>query len=213
MFRLLSKLLLINIIERFAYGEIAFLGRQPIAINPTLYDSENDSVIQLDVLTFNETIFCEHSSSDDCTAFVVNANWCGHCRKYSQIYKSLARDIQGWSKVVRIAAINCADPINEIICHINGILYFPQLKYFPHNSSSPQDGKVIQSSLSVADLRDLITQMILNDFYANRPPNWPNFDFLNNIRTYDELWQYVNQSVPLLVIIFEEIGSNVGAEV
>ncbi|CAG9537260.1 unnamed protein product [Cercopithifilaria johnstoni] len=216
-FNALLLVLLCNIFGKFAYSEFAFLGRQPTAINPTLYDSRTDLIIQLDDMTFNDTVFCKQPlSSDndnDCAAYVVEANWCGHCRSYAQTYKSLARDIRGWNKIVRIAAVNCADPLNEITCKVNNVFFFPYIKYFPRNSTSPKYGTPIEALHSVREMRDLITQMILLDYSINRSPNWPNFDFLKNNQKYNELWNNLNESVPLLVIIFEEgNGSLIGAE-
>ncbi|KAL3989996.1 Erv1 / Alr family protein [Acanthocheilonema viteae] len=219
MFLLLYTLLvlLFNIFGEFTYGEFAFLGRQPTAINPTLYDPKTDLIIQLDDMTFNDTVFCKHSllpdNDKDCAAYVVEANWCGHCRTYAQTYKSLSRDIYGWNKVVRVAAVNCADPLNEITCQTNNVLFFPYIKYFPRNSSSPKYGIPIKTLQSVPEMRDLITQMILLDYSANRSPNWPNFDFLENDQKYNELWKNMDKSVPFLVIIFEEgTRSLIGAE-
>uniref|UniRef100_A0A0R3RM40 Thioredoxin domain-containing protein n=1 Tax=Elaeophora elaphi TaxID=1147741 RepID=A0A0R3RM40_9BILA len=208
--------LLVNILGRFAYSEFAFLGRQPIAINPTLYDPKTDLIIQLDDMTFNDTIFCKYSLSSDsdnnCAAHFY-LDWCGHCRTYAQTYKSLARDIHGWNKVVRMAAVNCADPLNEVTCQTNDVLFFPYIKYFPRNSSSPKYGIPMKTLQSAGEMRELITQMILLDYSANRSPNWPNFDFLRNIQKYSELWKSMDKSIPLMVIIFEEgTESLIGAE-
>ncbi|VDM12084.1 unnamed protein product [Wuchereria bancrofti] len=116
------------------------MGREPTAINPTLYDSKTDSIIQLDDMTFNDTVFCQHSSlslslssagyDNICTAYVVEfyLDWCGHCRTYARTYKSLARDIHGWNKMVQLAVVNCADPLNEITCQTNSALFFPYIK-------------------------------------------------------------------------------------
>ncbi|VDN21393.1 unnamed protein product [Gongylonema pulchrum] len=62
---------LFNAITRTVYGEIATMGRQPLGINPTLYDSKVDPIMQLDEMTFNDTVFCKQSTADDCTAYVV----------------------------------------------------------------------------------------------------------------------------------------------
>ncbi|VDO46341.1 unnamed protein product [Brugia timori] len=61
------------------------MGREPTALNPTLYNSKTDLIIQLDDMTFNDTVFCQHSplslslSSADydnnCTAYVVEVNF------------------------------------------------------------------------------------------------------------------------------------------
>lgn len=71
--------LLFNNFGKFAYSEFAFMGRQPTAINPTLYDAKDDLIIQLDDMTFNDTVFCKHSLSSDndsnCTAYVVEASF------------------------------------------------------------------------------------------------------------------------------------------
>uniref|UniRef100_A0AAF5Q476 Sulfhydryl oxidase n=1 Tax=Wuchereria bancrofti TaxID=6293 RepID=A0AAF5Q476_WUCBA len=216
---------LVNFFDKFASSEFAFMGREPTAINPTLYDSKTDSIIQLDDMTFNDTVFCQHSSlslslssagyDNICTAYVVEfyLDWCGHCRTYARTYKSLARDIHGWNKMVQLAVVNCADPLNEITCQTNSALFFPYIKYFPQNSSNPNNAIPIETLQSVRGMRDLITEMILLDYSVNRPSNWPNFDFLRNFEKYNELWSDLDKSVQLLVIVFEEkVESLTGAQ-
>uniref|UniRef100_A0A1I7W2S8 Sulfhydryl oxidase n=1 Tax=Loa loa TaxID=7209 RepID=A0A1I7W2S8_LOALO len=140
-------------------------------------------------------------------------DWCGHCRSFAETYKLLARDVYGWNKVVRLAAINCADPFNEVTCQTNAVQFFPYIKYFPRNSSSAKSGIPMGTPQSVGELRNLITQMILLEYNTNRSSDWPNFDFLRNIEKYSELWRDVNGNVPLLVIIFEEGNESlIGAE-
>ncbi|VDN23299.1 unnamed protein product [Gongylonema pulchrum] len=154
---------LFNAITRTVYGEIATMGRQPLGINPTLYDSKVDPIMQLDEMTFNDTVFCKQSTADDCTAYVVEfySDWCGHCRAYAQTYKSLAHDIHGWDKVVRVAAMNCADPLNDATCQANGVLFFPYIRYFPRNSSSPEYGLSLKPMPTVSEMRGIITESIL----------------------------------------------------
>ncbi|VDO34355.1 unnamed protein product [Brugia timori] len=115
--------------------------------------------------------------------------------------------------MVQLAAINCADPLNEIACQTNNVLFFPYIKYFPQNSSNPNNAIPIETLQSVRGMRDLITEMILFDYSINRPSNWPNFDFLRNFEKYNELWSDFDKSVQLLVIVFEEgIESLTGAQ-
>uniref|UniRef100_A0AAF5Q5B9 C2H2-type domain-containing protein n=1 Tax=Wuchereria bancrofti TaxID=6293 RepID=A0AAF5Q5B9_WUCBA len=111
-------------------------------------------------MTFNDTVFCQHSSlslslssagyDNNCTACVVEfyLDWCGYCRTYAQTYKSLARDIHGWNKMVQSAVVNCADTHNEITCQTNSALFFPHIKYFPQNSSNPNNAISIETSIS-----------------------------------------------------------------
>uniref|UniRef100_A0A914CT04 Thioredoxin domain-containing protein n=1 Tax=Acrobeloides nanus TaxID=290746 RepID=A0A914CT04_9BILA len=159
-------------------GEIADIGTVPKGVNPTLYDSVEDSVIQLDETTFNDTVFC--TGREDCSSYLVEfySDWCGHCRSYAPVYKSFAKDIRGWNKVVKIAAMNCADPLNDVTCRANGILFFPYMKYFPRNSSDTFYGVKLRPYQSLAEMRDQLTQVILQDYAINRFDDWPNFDIL-----------------------------------
>ena len=63
-------LLLLFVFLRFTTSEIAYYGRLSNGMNPSLYDAKEDSVIQLDELTFNDTVFCA-DGRDDCSAFIV----------------------------------------------------------------------------------------------------------------------------------------------
>ena len=53
-------------------GEIADIGTVPKGVNPTLYDSVEDSVIQLDETTFNDTVFC--TGREDCSSYLVEVS-------------------------------------------------------------------------------------------------------------------------------------------
>ena len=50
---------------------------------------------------------------------------------FAPLYKKLAQDVKGWEKVVKIAAMNCADQVNEVTCRANGVEYFPFIKVTP----------------------------------------------------------------------------------
>ncbi|VDM97243.1 unnamed protein product [Thelazia callipaeda] len=204
-------LILLTVFGRLTSCEVAIMRRQPMAINPTLYDSKVDMIIQLDEMTFNDTVFCRYPSSNaSCTFY---SDWCGHCRAYAETYKSLAQDIQGWDSVVQVAAINCADPLNEVTCRANEVLFFPLIKYFPRNSTDPRSGILLRPLPSIAEMRDQIIKSILYDYRMNHYSNWPNFNFLGNILTYSELWKATESSSPLLVIVFEENRESlIGAE-
>uniref|UniRef100_A0A914C3Z0 Sulfhydryl oxidase n=1 Tax=Acrobeloides nanus TaxID=290746 RepID=A0A914C3Z0_9BILA len=194
-------------------GEIADIGTVPKGVNPTLYDSVEDSVIQLDETTFNDTVFC--TGREDCSSYLVEfySDWCGHCRSYAPVYKSFAKDIRGWNKVVKIAAMNCADPLNDVTCRANGILFFPYMKYFPRNSSDTFYGVKLRPYQSLAEMRDQLTQVILQDYAINRFDDWPNFDILGDITTYGELWHGAKESADNMAIIFEsDTSSLVGAQ-
>ncbi|CAD5233476.1 unnamed protein product [Bursaphelenchus xylophilus] len=157
-------------------AEIADFGTKPKGENPTLYDYEHDPIVQLDETTFNDTIY--GSNQTERTAFMVEfySDWCGHCRAYAPLYKSLANDVSRWRSVVRIGAINCADPLNEATCRANGVQFFPLIKYFPRNSSGDSDGQKLKTYQSVALMRDQLTQAIVAENDQHHFPDWPNFE-------------------------------------
>ncbi|EJW71549.1 hypothetical protein WUBG_17547, partial [Wuchereria bancrofti] len=95
----------------------------PMGTNPTLYQPGYDPVMQLDAATFYDTVFMQDHS------FVVEfyADWCGHCRAFAPFYLEFASSIRSWENVVTVAAINCADIVNQKICSDEGIIGYPMI--------------------------------------------------------------------------------------
>uniref|UniRef100_A0A1I8A1G4 Sulfhydryl oxidase n=1 Tax=Steinernema glaseri TaxID=37863 RepID=A0A1I8A1G4_9BILA len=196
------------------HGDVAEIGHVPQGSNPTLYDAVEDAIIQLDEGSFNDTIYCADRGAA-CTAFLVEfySDWCGHCRTYAPLYKALAKDVRGWQRVVKIAAMNCADPINEVTCRANGVTFFPYLKFFPRNSSDESSGSKLRPYQSLAEMRDQLTQAVVADYDQNRFEDWPSFDFLGDITTYGALWTGSKESTDSMAIIFESDPSSlIGAQ-
>ncbi|CAD5229762.1 unnamed protein product [Bursaphelenchus okinawaensis] len=196
----LSLLLFISL----TLAEFADFGTKPKGENPTLYNPENDPIVQLDETTFNDTIYCVNGT--DCTSYMVEfySDWCGHCRAYAPLYKSLANDVAKWKNVVRIGAINCADPLNENTCRANGVMFFPLIKYFSRNSSADIDGQKLKTYQSVALMRDQLTQAVVTENDQHNYPDWPNFQPLKPIATYSEIFDGVPEKIDKKVLVFEE---------
>ncbi|KHN70952.1 Sulfhydryl oxidase 2 [Toxocara canis] len=201
---MLISTLLVLLIVAVIYAEVARIGQPPHGVNPTLYSAKEDPIIQLDENTFNDTVFC-HGDIHKCTAFVVEfySDWCAHCRSYAPLYKSLAKDIQRWHKVVKVGAMNCADPLNEMTCRANGVLFFPFIKYYPRNTTNPLNASKLRPLQTLTEMRDQVTQAILGDYATNKFPDWPQFDFLGDVNTYGELWAGTPLSVSIMAIVFE----------
>ncbi|KAL6722886.1 hypothetical protein Aduo_017959 [Ancylostoma duodenale] len=182
-------------------SEVANYGNVPKGVNPTLYASD-DLVIQLDEGSFNDTIFCV---GKNCTSYLVQfySDWCGHCRSFAPLYKALASDVRGWQDVVKIAAINCADSVNHMTCQNNGVQFFPYIKYFPRNSSDAFSGSKLRPYQSMAEMRDQLTKVVMDDYAVNRFSDWPNFDYLGDVVTYGELWEGAPSSTQHMAIVFE----------
>uniref|UniRef100_A0AC34QV21 Sulfhydryl oxidase n=1 Tax=Panagrolaimus sp. JU765 TaxID=591449 RepID=A0AC34QV21_9BILA len=209
----LTALVFLLAASNVVQSDFADFGTVPKGVNPSLYDPSDDAIVQLDETTFNDTVFC--NGREDCSSYVVEfySDWCGHCRSYASLYKSFAKDIRGWSKIVKIAAMNCADPLNEATCRANGIMFFPYIKYFPRNSSDTFYGVKLRPYQSVSEMRDQITQILIQDYAINRFPDWPVFDVLGDISTYGELWQGAKESADTMAIVFEsDPNSMIGAQ-
>uniref|UniRef100_A0A914WG07 Sulfhydryl oxidase n=1 Tax=Plectus sambesii TaxID=2011161 RepID=A0A914WG07_9BILA len=180
-------------------------GYVPLGHNPTLYDAATEPIIQLDDVTFADTIY----GAD--TAFIVEyyADWCGHCRAFAPFWKQFATLVSDWRPIVKVAVINCADPFNDRTCNDNNIHSYPTVKYFPRRSSSARNGVPLEALHSGDGLREQLLVKVRDEYLANRYADWPNPDFLANVRTYGELWTGTPPHVDYLAVIFqrEERGS------
>ncbi|VDN58765.1 unnamed protein product [Dracunculus medinensis] len=177
----------------------------PMGYNPLLYTPGQDPIIHLDQYTFNDTIFQQNH------AFVVEfyADWCGHCRAFAPFFRSFAYNIQQWKDVVYVAAINCADEFNQMVCKENEVHGYPMIKYFLRNARSANDAVVLRASHSLAELRGQVAHTILNEYSNYQYPDWPNFVPL--VHLTEEMWKYVKPSIIYLAIIFEKFDA-VGAQ-
>ncbi|KAL7079821.1 hypothetical protein ACQ4LE_000739 [Meloidogyne hapla] len=156
-----------------------------------------------------------------CTSIVVEfySDWCGHCRAYSRLYKALAKDLLAWQGVLKLAAINCADPVNLDTCRDSSITHYPLLKYFPRNSnennlnSSVTVGQILRSYQSLAQMRDQITRVLLTEYEENRYEDWPKFEWLEDVEKYNNLWKGIDAHISTLIVLFESnTDSLVGAQ-
>ncbi|PAV78067.1 hypothetical protein WR25_09263 [Diploscapter pachys] len=196
-------------------SSVASYGTQPKGANPTLYTPQ-DLVIQLDEFSFNDTVFCAFAQGQDCPAFLVEmySDWCGHCRSFAPLYKALADDVAGWGGVVKVAAMNCADSINEKICRSLGVQYFPYIKYFGKNMTDDgQTAPLLRPYQTLAEMRDQLTKVVIDDYSVNRFPGWPVFEFMGEVVTYGDLWLGAPPSAQHMAIVFESSPTSlVGAQ-
>ncbi|KJH40773.1 thioredoxin [Dictyocaulus viviparus] len=208
----MTSIVLFMFLPYLTLCNMANYGTVPKGLNPTLY-STDDLVIQLDENTFNDTIFC---SGNDCSSYLVEfySDWCGHCRSFAPLYKELANDVRGWQDVVKIAAINCADNVNFNTCRENGVDFVPLIKYFPRNSTDAFSGSKLRPYHSLAEMRDQLTKVVMDDYSVNRFNDWPTFDYLRDIVTWSELWDGSAESAQHLAVVFENHQASLtGAQV
>ncbi|VDK54403.1 unnamed protein product [Anisakis simplex] len=188
--KLLISTVLVLLIAAVIYAEVAHIGQSPHGVNPTLYDAKRDPIIQLDASSFNDTVFC-NGPIENCTAFLI----------------------ERWQKVIKVAAMNCADPVNEMTCRDNGVQFFPFIKYYPRNATDAYHSSRMRPLQTLAEMRDQLTQAILTEYANNKYSDWPVFDFLGDVKTYTELWSGTPQSVGKMAIVFEGASDSlIGAQ-
>uniref|UniRef100_A0A0N4Z162 Sulfhydryl oxidase n=1 Tax=Parastrongyloides trichosuri TaxID=131310 RepID=A0A0N4Z162_PARTI len=195
------------LIAKYCNTEVANYTTIPNGTHPTLYTDE-DYVIQLDNDTFIDTVYCENQ--ENCTAFIVEyyADWCGHCRSYAPMYKDLANDIKKWMKVVKIAAINCADPFNIPICNSHSIQSLPTIKYFERNSKLTSVGAKFKAYHNLASMRKQIVEFVIREQQLNKYENWPNFGYIGEIERFSQLWTGLNENTTTMAILFDNVKND-----
>ncbi len=165
-----------------------------------LYDRLKDDVEILNATSF-ETIY----NCDRAVFVEFYAHWCGACQRYAQHWKELAKETKSWhNKVIRVAAINCADQVNDALCREFNIEFYPTLKLFPAHSVKG----VQPSSLRSEKLETLITKMILFiENHQHKPNTWPELEPYTSKRL-DTLFLAPYQNCKFAFLIFEKSDSD-----
>lgn len=135
----------------------------------SLYD-RNDKVFVLTHENFYQSIFDQPYASN----VEFYNSFCGFCRNFAPIYKAWAEDACGWTDVLRVSAIDCADDANNDICRDMEIMRYPTLKYFPpfYRNESNHLGIEIQHPPMAVGKPHLISLMANSSTAAS---SWPNF--------------------------------------
>jgi len=144
---------------------------------PSLYD-ENDEILILNDENYREKMY----NQDHIVLVEFYAHWCGHCKRFSPTYKSLAESVKDWHSVVKIAALNCADELNKDVCRQFGVRGYPTLRMIPARTSSGSGYEVGKDS-SARDLKSLLKDIVRQVDGArgiHRPPQFPRFKSLPN---------------------------------
>ncbi|VBB30788.1 unnamed protein product [Acanthocheilonema viteae] len=206
---LLLIILLVVFISEKTNGYISNMNYIPMGTNPTLYQPGFDPIMQLDAATFYDTIFMQNH------AFVVEfyADWCGHCRAFAPFYLDFASTIRSWKDVVTVAAINCADIINQNICSDEEIIGYPMILYYPRYARSRVDAIKLEPKHSLPHMRSQLAQVIRNEYNQFHYADWPDFTFLttDSAMALRNVWNQLNDSHQFLVLLFEQFDS-VGVE-
>ncbi|CAG9532636.1 unnamed protein product [Cercopithifilaria johnstoni] len=206
---LLLIILSVVFITEKTNGYVSNMNYIPMGTNPTLYQPGYDPVMQLDAATFHDTVFMQNH------AFVVEfyADWCGHCRAFAPFYLEFASSIRSWKDVVTVAAINCADVVNQKICSDEGIIGYPMILYYPRYARSRIDAIKLEPKHSLSHIKSQLLQAIRNEYNQFHYADWPDFTFLtpDSAMALRNFWNQMSDSHQFLVLLFEQFDS-VGVE-
>ena len=91
-----------------------------------LYEASDPGLTLLNASNFKTIV---HNSPN---AWMVEfySSWCGHCIRFAPTFKQIAKDVQKWSNVISVAAIDCAQEGNMPICRDYEIMGYPSIKFF-----------------------------------------------------------------------------------
>ncbi|KAK6629105.1 hypothetical protein RUM43_002922 [Polyplax serrata] len=178
-----------------------------IVVGKGLY-MESDRVVILNATNFKTTLY----NTKNAWLVEFYNSWCGHCLKFSPIWKTLAANLYEWKNIVQIAAIDCFDDDNNPICRDYNILAYPTIKFFsaysPSSSLGTELPRTSQSERTIT--RDLVG-VLQKEQMEGRGAEWPN---LMPYRSSDtsNLWKGV-ENIQFVFLIFADGNDSLGTEV
>ncbi|XP_065200754.1 sulfhydryl oxidase 2-like isoform X2 [Planococcus citri] len=165
-----------------------------------------DKVALLTVNNFNENVY------NSTSAWLVQFynSWCGHCIKFSPIWKQLAASIYNWRNVIVIGAIDCADEENTQLCRDYEATKKPTVRYFPPLMIKFNFGTNVSKPRENFDHEVWRTEIIKHlQNTTTKVSSWPNLSPVNS-DIIQSVWKDNNNR--LMILVVESSDSYVGRE-
>lgn len=175
-----------------------------LAASATPLYAPNDGIVLLENDTITATIY------NSPVAWFVEfySSWCGHCQSFAPSWKRLAREVEGWTDVIRVAAIDCAEGRNLRTCENFSIQGYPTLKFFKIFTKNMKDiGSSYEGKRSPRQMRHAMIDFIETE---RNPKIQTGFNPLNTTLS-DEFYK-TKFSPKHLALVFERNASYLGRE-
>ena len=139
-----------------------------------LYDANDPGLTLVSNTDFKTVV---HNSPN---AWMVEfySSWCGHCVHFAPTFKKLAKDVQKWSDVISVAAIDCARDENMPICRDYDIMGYPSLKFFPPRAQLSDRGVLRKGHSNEPkdikeDMLNFVESLLQNHTSKAHTARWP----------------------------------------
>ncbi|XP_033728711.1 sulfhydryl oxidase 2-like [Pecten maximus] len=172
------------------------------SVSGGLYSPTDDVVILTDE-NFAQNVYSVQN------AWIIEFynSWCGHCKRFAPIWKSVATDVKGWQSVIKLGAIDCSTTENLLICRNYNIKGYPTMRLLPPFSKNEsgvefheQDPKMLTEKMVdfVTEISGLATGI------------WPN---LQPLESLEHIWGEAKDHHKHVALVFEDEDSYTGREI
>lgn len=172
-----------------------------------LYNA-SDKVVVLTANNFDQSVY----NQSHATEVEFYNSFCGFCKRFAPIYKEYAKDLYGWRRILKVAAIDCASDVNADLCRNFEIMAYPSLRYFPpfyENTTTNLGIEVVHPPMDVGHVN--LVAALLNT--TRMPDDWPQFKPVQ-YKSRDELFSDLPLTTKYLFLIYDTSkGSTVAQEV
>ncbi|CAG9816071.1 unnamed protein product [Phaedon cochleariae] len=206
----------INIIVLLLFGLVNLSINAVIKNNRTYYPeglySPEDDVQILTVINFDATIY----GSEKAWMVEFYSNWCGYCQRAAPVFKEFATDIKGWSDVVGVGALDCANDVNTPICTYFEVTKYPTFKYFHENYEEGPTNLglriIADSHTNVSEHRKNLVDILESEQFNGRGQIFPNLRPFNETEL-NKLFNIPSPNLTYAFLIIQESTDDIGPSI
>lgn len=179
-----------------------------------LYGPQDKAITILEQSNFSHVVL----GSD--TAWMVEfySSWCGHCIRFAPVFKELSTVVAGWSDIIRLGAIDCAQEVNMPTCRDFEVMGYPSLKFFGPRASQAELGELRHTmSKEIPSMTEDMARFLLkvenNKTFSHHiaKQKWPQLNPYCG-QELQEVWSLDDEEHSLAVFLIEPEDSMLGVE-